>query len=314
MGEVGSTGAFASGGEEGRGAVPCPALALPVTIGIVTLCSFLVWLLLAGRGAKLRSLPGEAQLPLPVVPKELGDASALHGTGKVEAAVAACLLAGDSGPALPTDEALLERAQQPPSAAASGPPQPAPHLPAGRSLWPLLGHSPQICLADEAVVPEPLWSCQEQDFCPRAAWKGWDFSHSRKALLAPISHLLHCLLDRASNIHKANPIHTPLLTQIVGKKLQRGKGEELIKREWGARPLGKLEGTPRNSPGKTHGHRAPASTVCAHRCLGQPLPGCTACMLEGREQTPAGMNSSGGPGATSLRDCPQGLFCGCPAG
>jgi len=87
-----------------------------------------------------------------------------------------------------------------------------------------------------------------------------------------------------------------------------------MRRVWGARPVGKLEGALRNSPGKTHGHRAPASAVCARRYLGQPPDGGTVCMLEGREQTPAGMSSSAGPGAASLRDCPQGLLCGCPVG
>lgn len=123
------------------------------------------------------------RLPLPVEPKELGDASTLRGAGEMEAAVAAPLLAGDGGPALAADEAVLERAQQPPSAAASGPPQPAPHLRAGRRMWPLLGRSPQMPLADEAPVPEPLWSCWEQDCCPRAGWKGWDFLPGARAKL-----------------------------------------------------------------------------------------------------------------------------------
>ena len=117
----------------------------------------------------------KGRLPLPVEPKELGDTSTLHGTGEMEAAVAARLPAGDGGPPLATDEAVLERAQQPPSAAASGPPQPAPRLRAGRRMWPLLGHTPQMRPADEAPVLEPLWSCWEPDFCPRAGWKGWDF-------------------------------------------------------------------------------------------------------------------------------------------
>ena len=51
---------------------------------------------------------------VPVLKKELGDTSTLHGTGEMEAAVAARLPAGDGGPALATDEAVLERAQQPP--------------------------------------------------------------------------------------------------------------------------------------------------------------------------------------------------------
>ena len=112
---------------------------------------------------------------VPVLRKELGDASTFHGTGQMEAAVAARLAAGDGGPALATDKAVLEGAEQPPSAAASGPPQAAPHLRAGRRTWPLLGHSPQIRLADEAPALEPLQSCWEQDFCPRAGWKGWEF-------------------------------------------------------------------------------------------------------------------------------------------
>lgn len=144
-------------------------------LGRVTVGSLLVWLMLTGRGLKARSLCHEGQLPLPVEPKELGDASALHGTGEMEAAVAARLVAGDGGPALATDEAVLERAEQPPSAAASGPPQPAPHLQAGRRMWPLLGHTAQICLAEEAPVLEPLWSCWEQDFCLQSWLEGLGF-------------------------------------------------------------------------------------------------------------------------------------------
>ena len=144
-------------------------------LGRVTVGSLLVWLMLTGRGLKARSLCHEGQLPLPVEPKELGDASALHGTGEMEAAVAARLVAGDGGPALATDEAVLQRAEQPPSAAASGPPQPAPHLRAGRRMWPLLGHTVQIRLAEEAPVLEPLWSCWEQDFCLQSWLEGLAF-------------------------------------------------------------------------------------------------------------------------------------------
>lgn len=86
----------------------------------------------------------------------MSDASALHGTGEMESAVAARLRAGDGGPSLATHEADLERAEQPPRVAASGPPQPAPHLRAGCRMWPLLGHRPQICLAERAPVLEPL--------------------------------------------------------------------------------------------------------------------------------------------------------------
>ena len=69
----------------------------------------------------------------------------------------------------------------------------------------------------------------------------------------------------------------------------------------------------RNSPGKTHGHGALASPVSPHRCPGQPLPGDTACMLEGREQMPAGMSTSAGPGDASPRDGPRGPALSLPS-
>lgn len=48
-------------------------------------------------------LPAEG----PVLPKELGDAFSLRGAGEMEAAFTACLRAGDGGPSLATNEALL---------------------------------------------------------------------------------------------------------------------------------------------------------------------------------------------------------------
>ena len=69
----------------------------------------------------------------------------------------------------------------------------------------------------------------------------------------------------------------------------------------------------RNSPGKTHGHRALASAVCARRYPGQPVPGDTACMLEGREQMAPGMSASAGPGEASLRAVPHGPALSLPS-
>ena len=175
MGELWSAGPYPSGSKEGRRgmkepqALPGSGSACGRLLGSATVDSFLSWLTVAGKRLKVRSLPHAAWLPLPVEPKELGDASTLHSTGEMEAAVAAHLPASDGGPAVTTDKAVLERAQQPPSAAASGPPQPDPHLRAGRRMRPLLGHTPQSRLAVKAPVREPLWTCWEQDFCPRAA-------------------------------------------------------------------------------------------------------------------------------------------------
>ena len=74
---------------------------------------------------------------------------------------------------------------------------------------------------------------------------------SRKPLLAQISlflsgpHLLRCPLDCTSNIlgeksHEAYFLD-PLLKKLVGKKLQKRKDEELMRRVWQGLPVGKLE-------------------------------------------------------------------------
>ena len=126
-------------------------------------------------------------------------------------------------------------------------------------MWPLLGHTPQMRLSDEAPVLEPLWSCWEQDSCPRAGRKGWDFFlgsrlGSRKPLPAQISpvlsgaHLLRCLRDCTSNIlgEKSHEscFPAPSLKKPAGKKLQQRKEEELLRRAWQGLPVGKLEGAP----------------------------------------------------------------------
>ena len=75
----------------------------------------------------------------------------------MDAAVAARLRAGGGGPEIATDEAELERAEQPASAAGSGPTQRAPHLWAGHSVRAGLGGTLQSCLVNRARL-------QEQDF------------------------------------------------------------------------------------------------------------------------------------------------------
>ena len=82
----------------------------------------------------------------------------------MEAAVTACLSAGDEGPSLATDEAVLERAEQPPSVAGSGPMQRAVHHWTGHRMWAGLGGCLQSCLADMAGLQAP----------PGAGWKGCD--------------------------------------------------------------------------------------------------------------------------------------------
>jgi len=72
----------------------------------------------------------------------------------VEAAVAARLCTGDGGPRIATNEAELERAEQPPSAAGSGPTQRAPHLWAGHSVRAGLGGTLQSCLVNWARLQE----------------------------------------------------------------------------------------------------------------------------------------------------------------
>ena len=100
---------------------------------------------------------GDTWQLLPELSKVLGDAVTLGGAGEMEAAVAARLCAGDGGPPLATDEAELERAERPPSAAGSGPTQRAPHLWAGHSVRAGLGGTLQSCLVNRARL-------QEQDF------------------------------------------------------------------------------------------------------------------------------------------------------
>ena len=100
---------------------------------------------------------GDAWQPLPVLVKVLGDTLTLRGAGEMETAVAARLCASDGGPQIATDEAELERAERPPSAAGSGPTQRAPHLWAGHSVRAGLGGTLQSCLVNRARL-------QEQDF------------------------------------------------------------------------------------------------------------------------------------------------------
>ena len=86
-----------------------------------------------------------------------------------------------------------------------------------------------------------------------------------------------------------------------------------MRRAWPGVPVSELEEAPGHSPGRADGHRALPDRFCAPREPGPPLPGRTARTLEGREQMPAGMSTSAGPGEVSLRDCPPGA-CSVPEG
>lgn len=225
----------------------------------------------------------------------------------MEAAVAPLVLAGDGGARLAANEAALERAEQPPSAAGSGPAWLAPRLRAGRRLWALLAHSPQIGLVHEALAcagasAELLGA----GVCPRAggragiSFRGSRWS-SRKPLLLqasrllPDAHLLGCLLDCASGVLGEKPVPALLWKKPAGKELQSRGGQELMRSARRGLSLAESRTEPQdNSPGNRCGHRAPSLRFCTHRYPGQPLPGDTACMLEGREQMPLGMSTSAG--------------------
>ena len=103
----------------------------------------------------------------------MGDAFPILSAGQMEAALAAGLRTGDGSSPPATDKAVLERAEQPPSAVGSGPLRPAPLLQAGRRVWALLPHTPQSCLADEArllwwdFVLEPVGRAAMAFFGPR---------------------------------------------------------------------------------------------------------------------------------------------------
>ena len=162
-----------------------------------------------------------------MLPKVLRDAFPVLGAGQMEAALAACLRAADGSSRLATDKAVLERAEKPPLAVGSGPPQPAPLLRAGRRVWAPLPHTLQSCLADEArlrwwgFVPEPVGRAAIAFFGPR---------RSRcEPLPAPSSpfrsgpHLLVCQLDGAldgtNGEAKNSPHWASPLQKAIGKEL-----------------------------------------------------------------------------------------------
>ena len=154
MGGMGKVRSAARRAEEQEGAPGLGSGSVRL-LGAVTARSSLLWLVLT---AKVGWRPtSNTWQPLPELSKVLGDAVTLGGAGEMEAAVAARLCAGDGGPPLATDEAELERAERPPSAAGSGPTQRAPHLWAGHSVRAGLGGTLQSCLVNRARL-------QEQDF------------------------------------------------------------------------------------------------------------------------------------------------------
>lgn len=65
------------------------------------------------RGTEAEEAQREGRQPLPVLPKELGDASIFVSAGVMEAVLALLPVAGDGGPPLATDIADLQKAQQP---------------------------------------------------------------------------------------------------------------------------------------------------------------------------------------------------------
>ncbi|KAK4815140.1 hypothetical protein QYF61_017581 [Mycteria americana] len=102
----------------------------------------------------------------------------------------------------------------------------------GCRMWLLLGQTPQIRLVDDTPVLEPLWSCWGQDFCPRAGWKGWEFFLGVEAKLQQTSPGTNLpVLVRSSpsalptQLEKSHESYflDPLLTKLVGKKLQKRK-------------------------------------------------------------------------------------------
>lgn len=108
---------------------------------------------------------------VPVIWNILSDTAPFLGTGQMEPTVAVFLTAHDGGPALAADAAVLPK----PSSSISSGSGASPGSPtaAGRAQ-PLLGLSPQSHLAEEAPVPEPVWSCWEPD-ASHSRLDGWPF-------------------------------------------------------------------------------------------------------------------------------------------
>lgn len=127
-----------------------------------TTSRFLVCLAPAGRrGTEAEEAQHEGRQPLPVLPKELGDASICAAAGEMEAALALLPLAGNGGPPLATDIADLQKAQQPSrQRCAAGPPRPAPNLwQGGRNLGTAGSHAADPpCGLRSLLMLEPLWS------------------------------------------------------------------------------------------------------------------------------------------------------------
>ena len=115
-----------------------------------TTSRFLVCLAPAGRrGTEAEEAQHEGRQPLPVLPKELGDASICAAAGEMEAALALLPLAGNGGPPLATDIADLQKAQQPSrQRCAAGPPGLPQTFGKGAGIWALLGPMLQIHLVD----------------------------------------------------------------------------------------------------------------------------------------------------------------------
>lgn len=219
---------------------------------------------------------------------------------------------------LAANEAALERAQHPPSAAGSEPVWLAPCLQAGYRWWALLAHTPQICLAHEAFdCARASVELMGRDVCPRAGGRAGmsllvSGRSSRKPLMVQTSllltgpHLLGCHLDCAPGVLNKKALPAPSRKKVSVKKLQSTKGWELIRKV--PSPAGSWREPQENSPGNMCGHRALFSLFCAHSSLGPPLPGHTACMLEGKEQMLLEMSTSAGLGEVSLQHQPQDLL------
>ena len=163
MGGMGKVRSAARRAEEQEGAPGLGSGSVRL-LGAVAARSSLLCLVLT---AKVGWRPtGNAWQPLPELSNVQGDTLALRGAGEMEAAVAAPRCADDGGPRLATDEAELERAERPPSAAGSGPTQRAPHLWAGHSMRAGLGGTLQSCLVNRPRL-------QEQDFLLGLVGRAW---------------------------------------------------------------------------------------------------------------------------------------------
>lgn len=246
----------------------------------------------------------------------------------MKTAVTACFPAGDGGPAVPTDEAVLERAQQPPSAAAPGPPE-HPHSAGQGAGCGCCWVTSADLLVDEAPVLDPLWSCWKQDFSPRAGWKGWDFFLEVWAKLPQTSPGINLpVLVRSSPVVLPGwlyveypqgeipwvrlPLH--LAEKACWQKTVKEKNKEPMRSMCQGLPGRKLEGalgelTRQNSWAQS----PPASSLCP-QTSGSAAARWHSMQAGGERANAMGVSAAAGPGKRPWGVTPRALLRPCLAG